>query len=389
MILFSMMVAGCDVVQTLNPFDRPDPDPGLPPGDTSVESGGAAPGAGFPFDDDQVFELALTLPPDSVAGLVYEGDYVRATLAFAGYEADTGVRLKGAGTFDTLDGKPSLKLNFGAFTPGGEFLGNERLTLNAMKFDRTKMREAVAYRMYEQMGVPAPRHGYAHLTINGADYGLYSIVETMDENFLDRAYPGDDDGNLYDSQFVASDFTLAGIPTFELQEGDPATANTDLQSLVGALDAGNFWDVFQSKFDVEATLSFLAVDLASPNWDGYSRNTNNFLVYHATVADRWTIVPWGQDSAFYGGGLLYGGVRARLATGCLNDPVCRPQLEEHIRTVLDVWEKEDLHGWATTTAALIDPVCQADPRKQEDCQQAEMLELLLERPEDVRKELGP
>ncbi|MDP2305387.1 MAG: CotH kinase family protein [Pseudomonadota bacterium] len=389
MIILSVLLAGCgEFVERLNPFDKED-DPELPPGDSSVEPQQPAPGAGFPFADDQVFELELTLPPASADALVYEGDYVPATLAFAGYEAETGVRLKGAGTFENLDGKPSLKLNFGAFTPGAKFLGNERLTLNAMKYDRTKMREAVAYRMYERMGVPSPRHGYAHLTINGENYGLYSIVETLDENFLDRAYPDDGNGNLYDSTFIYADLTGAGLVNFDLQEGEPAASHTDLQALVGALDAGNFWDVFQTRFDVDATLSFLAVDLASPNWDGYSRNTNNFLVYHATVADRWSIVPWGQDSAFYGGGLLYGGVRARITVACQNDVSCRAALEERISEVLAVWEGEDLHGWAAVTADLIDPTCQADPRKQEDCQQEDMLDLLLERPEEVRRELGP
>lgn len=389
MITLAVLLAGCgEIVSDLNPFDDVGGKDDPPVGDTGPEPQGDAPGAGFPFADDKVFEIELTLAPSSVDTLDYEGDYVPATLSFAGYEAETGVRLKGAGTFEDLDGKPSLKLNFGAFTPGATFLGNERLTLNSMKFDRTKLREAVAYRVYGQLGVPAPLHGYAHLTINGENYGLYSIVETLDENFLDRAYPGDGNGNLYDSTFVAADLTVAGLPAFDLQEGDAAAGYTDIQALVGALDSGNFWDVFQKHFDVEATLSFLAVDLASPNWDGYSRNTNNFLVYHATVADRWTIVPWGQDSAFYGGGLLYGGVRARIATACQNDASCRPLLEARIRDVLAVWDEEDLHGWATETAALIDPVCQADPRKQEDCQQEDMLELLMERPEEVRRELG-
>lgn len=387
MFILSILLGGCDVVDVLNPFDPPDEDE-VDPGDTGPEPQGDAPGAGFPFADDQVFEIALTLPPTSVDALVYEGDYVPATFGFAGFEADAGVRLKGAGTFDTLAGKPSLKVHFGAFTPDGRFFGHERLTLNAMKFDRSKMREAVAYRVYAQMEVPAPRHGYAHLTINGENYGLYSIVETLDENFLKRAYPGDDDGYLYDSTFVYADLTTLGLPNFDLQEGDAATAYTDLQSLVGQLETGNFWDVFQNNFDVDATLAFLAVDLASPNWDGYSRNTNNFLLYHATVANRWTIVPWGQDSAFYGGGLLYGGMRARITTGCQTDPTCGPLLEARVRDVLTVWEEQDLYGWAATTSELIDPTCQADQRKQEDCRQDEMLELLLDRPETLRRELG-
>jgi spore coat protein CotH len=388
MISILSLVACVGLVDALNPSHPGDDEPGFPTGDTAIEDQSDAPGAGFPFADGQVFELSLTLPPASVDGLVFGGDYVAAELEFAGYEAETGVRLKGASTFDTLDGKPSLKLNFGAFTPGARFLGVERLTMNAMKFDPTKLREAAAYRLFEQVGVPASQHGFAHLTINGEDYGLYSLIETLDENFLGRGYPDDPDGNLYDSTFIFADLTGAGIVNFDLQEGDPATAGADLQALVADLDAGAFEEVFERRFDVSTTLSYLAVDLATSNWDGYSRNTNNYLLYHATLTDRWSFVPWGQDTAFRGGGPVYGGVRARITTACLGDPVCRPALEQRIGEVLAIWEDQDLHGWTQSAAADIGTACAADPRKEEDCDFEDILEALLDRPGEVRAELG-
>ncbi len=390
MYILVFLISGCSMVERLNPFHPRAEDPDSELYDTSTDSpDGPAPGAGFPYAEHKVFELSLDLPPASVDALERNGEYVPGTFYLDGLKAEVGVRLKGASTFDDLDGKPSLKVSFSAFKEDGSFLGVERLTMNSMKYDPTKLREAAAYRLFDQMDVPGSRTGYAHLVINGADYGLYSLIETLDENFLDRAFPGDGNGNLYDSTFVYADLTGLGVVNFDLQEGDPATAYDDLRALVGDLDSGNFLDVFERRFDVEETLTYLAIDLATSNWDGYSRNTNNYLLYHATVADRWSFVPWGQDTAFRGGGPLYAGIKGRLASACINDTTCGPMLEQRVRDVLDMWETEDLHGWTAGVAEVIGPACAADPRKDDECDHEDILEYLLDRPDAVRTEIGP
>jgi spore coat protein CotH len=376
----------------INPVPAPEEEataPRAPAVDDDVETTGSAPAEGFPFDDSVVYDIALDLPPDSVDGLVFGGDYVPATFEVDGLQVNVGVRLKGSSTFDNLDGKPSFKVSFGAFAPGKRFLGLERLTLNAMKFDPTMLREAVAYHLFGEVGIPSPRHGFATLSINGEPYGVYGTVETLDEHFLARVLPDDRDGNLYDSTFIAADLTGLGVGNFDLQEGDPATAYADLQALVGALDGGNILDVLQTRFEPDAVLDFLAMDLATANWDGYSRNTNNFLLYHATLTDRWYFVPWGQDTAFRGAGPLYGGVRARVTAACHADAACDALLQEHVHAVLATWEENDLLGWTTEQAALIGPACAADTRKREDCDFEDILGAVSERPAEVRTEIGP
>ncbi|MES2640196.1 MAG: CotH kinase family protein [Myxococcota bacterium] len=343
----------------------------------------------FPFADGVVYELALELPPASVDALVHGGDYVPATFTYDGESAPAGVRTKGSSTYEDLDGKPSLKVSFSTFSSGTTFRGVERLTLNNMKFDETKLREAAAYRLYRQMGVPGPRAGYARVQINGEDYGLYSVIENMDENFLARAFPGDAGGQLYDAVFNFGDLTEGGVKNFELEEGDPATATAALGALVDELDEGDILDVLEQRFDLDATLAFLAVDLLSANWDGYSRNTNNFLLYHAPVADRWSFVPWGQDTAFRGDGRLYDGIRARVTAACRKDEDCAALLEERIRDTMVVWEEDDLHGWTERLSTIVFPACESDPRRHGECEPEDILDHLASRPDAVRGEIGP
>jgi hypothetical protein len=174
-----------------------------------------------------------------------------------------------------------------------------------------------------------------------------------------------------------------------LQEGDPATAYTDLQSLVGALDSGDILDVIQNRFDPDSVLDFLAVDLATGNYDGYSRNTNNFLLYHATLTDRWYFVPWGQDTAFRGAGPLFLAVRGRVSAACHANAACDALLQEHVRGVLDTWDATDLVGWTTAQTTMIGPACEADPRKDDDCDFEDIIDAVTNRPIEVRGEIGP
>jgi hypothetical protein len=353
-----------------------------------VEDAGAGPDQPFPWAEDRIFDIALDIPPDSVDRLARNGPFVPATFHYGDLTADVGVRLKGSTSFQKLDRKPELKISFDAFEPGARFLGLERLTLNSMWWDNTMLHEATAYHLFADIGVPAPRHSYARVAINGEPYGLFGIVETLDEHFLKRVMPHDADGNLYDTAFNLADLTDAGQSQFVLQNGDPTGDGSDLRDLVADLDTRPILDVLRDRFDVDEALGFLAVDLAAPNWDGYSRNTNNFLLYHATNADRWYILPWGQDSTFHGTGSIFEGVRGRIAAACEADAECTAALEERVRDMLDVWQSHDLHGWAAEKAAMIEADCQADTRKHYECDTDELVNALVSRLADVGAEVG-
>lgn len=344
------------------------------------------PGA-FLYADGTIHDFAFELDGDAVDALGRDEPDVHATLEYRGVRQDVGFALKGSSTYQDLDGKPSIKVDLGEWVEDQALLGVRRLTLNAMVFDPTMLREHVAYRLYARMGVPAPRHGYARVTINGEPYGLYGVVETMDEQWLRRHFPGDSEGFLYDSTYTRADLTGVGLAGFVLEEGDPVTAYGDLDELVAALDREGVGGVLESRFDAERTLAAWAVDLVTANWDGYARNTNNYLLYHATVADRWHFVPWGQDTAFRGGGSLYLGVRGRMVAECLGHGACRGALEAAVGKVLDVWEAE-LVPYAEATWATIAAACEEDPRRGGECDPDDLLDTLRERPEEVRRELG-
>lgn len=344
----------------------------------------------FLYEEGSIHAFDIRLDPAAMHDADRVGaDDVHATVSYRGESWDVGLHLKGSSTFRHLDGKPSFKIDFGEWIEDQTLYGVRRLTLNNMVFDESMLREHGAYRLFSRMGVPAPRHGYARVSLNGEPLGLYGIVESMDKHFLTRMFPSNDLGNLYDPIYATGDVSGLGVANFGLQAGEPVEPFADLRALVDEIDrSGDILDVIERRFDAERLLTMIAVDLAIAQWDGYSRNSNNYLLYHALPADRWYMIPWGQDQAFRGGGHVYLGLVGRLAVACRQDRACADRLDAHVAEVIEVWEGEDLAGYLEETADTIGTDCWRDPRSERECDFERVLEAAVDRPRSVRHDLG-
>ena len=58
------------------------------------------------------------------------------------------------------------------------------INLKSMYNDPAQMREALAWRLLRDAGVPAARHTYAKLAFDATYYGLFSVIEQVDKRFL-------------------------------------------------------------------------------------------------------------------------------------------------------------------------------------------------------------
>ncbi len=343
----------------------------------------------FLWEEGAITDLALSIDGADMARLEADPDVdVPATLLHEGESWLVGVRLKGNMTRRGFSGKPSLKIDVHEFRPDQRFFGLRRLTLNNMVQDKSMLKEHVAYRLYRDLGVPAPRHGYVRLTVNDEPYGLYGLVESMDQQFIDGWWPDDDEGNLYEGGY-GGDLLDGRDDDFELQEDGEIAAPTDLVELIEALEAATpetMDETLAARFDLAPVLDAIAVDLVSGNWDAYARAANNFLLYHAPEADRWHLVPWGQDQAFTDRYVpVHAGWEGRILILCGRSAACTQRLYTHVEGVLAAWV--DLPAYAADVAATIAADCEGDPRAEIPCSPDDVLGFLEERPAIVREEL--
>lgn len=336
------------------------------PSDTAIES--IAGETVDVFDPTTIHTLALTLSEDDISALRSSPTvWVSGTLSFQGAVWEqVAVRVKGSSSFQDIDHKPALKLKFNEYLPDQRFHELERLTLNNEVWDPTMMAETLAYQTWRENGSAAPQTGYAVLTLNDRPLGLYAIIESMDDDFIDRQWP-DSEGGLWEMTRDC-DFN-SDCSCFSLQE-------TGSRYVEGGIDIGceavldGSLEALKGAFDWDALIAFLAVELAINHPDSYSYNLNNFFVYHDPSVDRLHLSPWGADSTFiyiYPPSAanpecqpLYTDVLSASPSGwlmefCLSSDTCLADLKTKVLAVADWMEARDLVGQMETLSTMLQP----------------------------------
>ncbi len=259
--------------------------------------------------------------------------------------SDVAVRKKGfLGSLS--DFRPSLKLDFGRDDDDGRtFHGTRRLTLNNNRQDLSNAKQCVAYELFERAGLPAPRCGLAHVSVNGIDKGFFTNVEPIKKRFLRRVF-GNDEGNLY--ELVVGDFTAELKEGFELKTNSGENDRSDLDRVERALAVPDdqLVEALGEVFDFDELITFWATEVLTGHWDGMTGNRNNSYIYHDPADDRFHAIPWGTDGAFQQHLLIpnvpesvyaFNTVSARL----YSIPETRRIFQARLRELLDdIWDEE-------------------------------------------------
>jgi len=317
----------------------------------------------FPYDN-AIHAFGLELDDAALAALAADPyTDVHGTFTFQGESYDVGVHLKGNYSFQDMSGKPSFKVDFHEWVPDQRFHDIERFALNNMVQDSSMSSEHASYRLYDTLGLITPQHGYAQVSVNGELYGLYGIVEAIDEHFINHHFD-DDTGNLYEGGY-GGDVAEGCDDKFELKEaGEPA----DLSDMVTLIDSflattpDTFFAYLSANFVVDPLLDLWAGELVASNADAYTTLGNNFYLYHEPTTGLWTMIPTGADQAFIDNVDVHEEHHGNLALACVESAECNARLDARLTNVVSVWTSSDLPGWVATETAKIEDACRTDPR---------------------------
>ncbi len=212
--------------------------------------------------------------------------YHPVTLRFGGGAEVPNVliRLKGNTSWRQtveLDPMPKMQfvLAFNEIDPDGRFGGMRKVELDMPRTDESFLRQRLGLFALRAMGVPAQCANSARLVINGEYYGLYTAIERLDKEFLQRQYGDADEGNLWKGGF-----------TIETNED---TFDYDRLNL--------FWDAqtiadLEPIADLEASVRAWAGEAMLIQGDGYYWGRPNFYLYdHPDRGFVW--LPHDLDSA--------------------------------------------------------------------------------------------
>jgi spore coat protein H len=318
------------------------------------------------FRPDELLRIEIEMPDEDWENLRWQGRSLPRVYAgcfeFDGYTyfdaevtingetvEDAAVRKKGfLGSLSAT--RPSLKIDLGRTQAhrARTLHGTRRLTLNNDKQDLSNVRQCLSYALFAKAGIRAPRCNWAHVTAQGKDLGIYSHVEPIKRPFLLRAF-GDARGNLYEGQ--VSDFSAGRLSTFELKTNEQQNDRSDLDAVAQALKTGDteVWDALDEAIDMDAFLTFWAMEVLVGHWDSYSGNQNNFYLYRNPKDHRFRFIPWGTDGAFADKPNERSGVLPRsvflgseLTARLWRVPRARARYVKRLRQLMDVLWDEDL-----------------------------------------------
>ena len=277
--------------------------------------------------------------------------------------ADVGVRKKGfVGSQSPT--KPALKLRFDKYVEG-QTLGGvlERMTLNNGIQDPSLINTCLAYQVFADAGLPAPRCNFATVSVNSENLGLYVHVEDLKTSMVQRTF-ANAEGNLYEG--TVSDFRPGWRGTFEKKTNEDAADWSDIDAVVAALqdpsEAG--WEALKAAVDLDRFLSFWAAEVLVGHWDGYAGGRNNYHFYREPDGP-FVFIPWGVDDVFHlrddpnafdeiteppPSVLAHGAIAHRL----YQDAEGRSAYTSRLRDLLDtVWNEAELLKSADAMAAIV------------------------------------
>lgn len=254
----------------------------------------------------QIKEFYLTCNPADFEYIYdnWEQDiYIPATLEYSGTVwNNVSIRIRGDGSRALP--KKSLKLRF---NEGAYIDGRTSLNINAEYEDPTYIQQYLAARLMQESGQACFDTEHIRLYLNGNFYGLYLLIEAVDERFL-QTRGLDPEGATYKAALDGSSLSIFDQPQYHWeQKTGPDVNMADLQQLIDELNStpqAVFSNYIDEDFNRDEVVNMIAMnELLSLGSTYY----HNYFMHHEPAQDKWMMLPWDMDKTllYYGSGMSY------------------------------------------------------------------------------------
>ncbi|MBJ2173392.1 CotH kinase family protein [Aureibaculum sp. A20] len=298
-----------------------------------------------------------------------------------------GVRFKGNSSLESSwkSGilKLAFKLDFDEYEDeypqidNQRFYGFKKLSLKNNYNDKSMLREKVAGDVFRNAGLVGSHTAFYTVYVDYGDgpqyFGLYTMVEEVDDTVLDTQF-SDDDGNLYKPDGDAATFAAG---TFDEDEYVKKTNEddadfSDVSSLLTLVndasrttDAATWRSDLEAVFDTDVFLKYLAVNTVIQNWDTYGRMTHNYYLYNNPDTEKLTWIPWDNNEALETGNmggslpLNFSGLNSSewpLIGYLYADDVYKEKYDTYVQEVVDgAFNVDSMQSLYSTYSALVEP----------------------------------
>lgn len=241
--------------------------------------------------------------------------YYPAMFTWAGSTVrDVAIRSRGFGSRNGA--KPGLEIEFDRYRDGQRFAGLRSMILDNHWQDPSMMRERISMLLFRRLGAAAPREAYARLWVNDEYVGLYSMVEDINEEFLEHHFGVGQDaiaerGYVYEYRWrYHYTFEDLGRKLKDYEEIFDAKIkdHQSMAELFGPIEemirtvnetTGDFAGRVGEVLDLAAATTYLAIDNFLADSDGFLGDfgVNNFYLVRLNGPRIDRFVPWDKDNA--------------------------------------------------------------------------------------------
>src|SRR5207245_2223382 len=151
------------------------------------------------------------------------------------------------------------------------------------------MKDRLVMELFAKMGEPASREVHTRLYVNDEYAGLYSILESVDKDFLKRNF-GENDGYLYEYNYAAnyhfeylgSDPALYSPKFFSPQTHETNPKPEPIEAMIRTMNTASdadFASAMAPYLDLQLFMKHLAIEDFMSETDGILTGMNNFYFY--------------------------------------------------------------------------------------------------------------
>jgi spore coat protein CotH len=264
----------------------------------------------YAVDTIQVIDITFTQPnwdyQMDTAKAGADGYILAAQCVVNGVVYDSvGVKFKGNSSYDSSRTKNPLHIKLDYVHSNASYDGHEDIRLGNGFSDPTLVREVLAYEILRNY-MAAPECNFARVTINGAYYGLFSNVQSIDSEFnSDHFYSSSNPFFKCTPQNVLS----GQVPNLIYLGSDSAnyTARYEIKSdegwreLIALCDTlNNNFDAIDTILDIDRALWMLAFNNVTVNLDSYSGAFSQNYYLYMDDNGRFNVVVWDLNMCFGG-----------------------------------------------------------------------------------------
>lgn len=291
---------------------------------------------------------------------------------------NVGVRIRGNTSYTALptgSQKVSLNVEMDAVDANQTLMGFKNLNLNNAFHDPTFCRE-VAYSNFLSRYIPNGRANHVTITLNGANWGVYTNIQQWDKTLL-RDWFEDEDGarfkcanNPNGPGLRYNGATQAGYTGYELKD-DGGLADP-WATLIGVCNSVTneplaTWQNIDSVFAIDPSIWSVALENLFSDDDSYVNKGADFVLYRDPTDGRMHLQQTDGNESFsnatWSPTLNFTSVNKPVLSHVLAVPELRQRYMAHMRAALTEFNWTLFNAEFSAYRTLIDAAVQADPKK--------------------------